>query len=484
MDQNPKQLIVEKLLSASNVLVTVSNNPTVDQLSAALGMALMLEALDVRATALFSGQIPNAIEFLQPEKTFDNTVDGLRDFIISIDKDKADKLRYKVEDNIVKIFITPYKSTISEKDLIFSQGDFNVDVVLALGVSQRSELDQAITAHGRILHDAAIASITAGGEPAGDLGSINWHDPTASSLSEMLVSMSEALKSGIIDKSMATAFLTGIVAATERFSNTKTTPKVMTMAAQLMAAGADQQLIAKNLRMDRGRAKDLANENTPVKADDGLKTLADIEHDIKADEIVPEPVAPPAVTLSEPEPVAPPAVTLPEPDLEDEHKLIDAELEEPAPPITTQTGFDDSLAEQADQTDERPDFQGDVEIVSKQPPEVDDVNEARNAVEQAISATDFSVANKPIEALGAKPLELGGVATEELGQQIQIDDQGRLAMVETPQMPKIAPTIAPPLPPRPSQIVVENPIQPLAESAQAEPPITNGQPENPLFKQQ
>jgi hypothetical protein len=46
---------------------------------------------------------------------------------------------------------------------------------------------------------------------------------------------------------MATAFLTGIVAETQRFSNTKTSPKVMTMAAQLMAAGANQQLIATKL---------------------------------------------------------------------------------------------------------------------------------------------------------------------------------------------------------------------------------------------
>src|SRR5262249_54933083 len=46
---------------------------------------------------------------------------------------------------------------------------------------------------------------------------------------------------------MATAFLTGIVAETNRFSNNKTSPKVMTMSAQLMAAGANQQLIVSKL---------------------------------------------------------------------------------------------------------------------------------------------------------------------------------------------------------------------------------------------
>jgi hypothetical protein len=63
----------------------------------------------------------------------------------------------------------------------------------------------------------------------------------------MLVSISESFQSGLLDGQMATAYLTGIVAETDRFSNEKTSPKVMTMSAQLMAAGANQQLIATQL---------------------------------------------------------------------------------------------------------------------------------------------------------------------------------------------------------------------------------------------
>lgn len=249
MDQNAKQLIAEKIRTSGSFLVTVSKHPSVDQLASAIGLSLMLSALGKHSTSVFSGDVPNTMEFLEPEKAFDSSVDGLRDFIISISKDKADKLRYKVEDDFVKIFITPYKGKIDEKDLNYSQGDFNVDVVIALGVNKRDELDESITAHGRILHDAAIVSVTAGQPAESSLGSINWNDPAASSISEMLVSISEALQGGILDASMATAFLTGIVATTDRFSNDKTTPKIMTMSAQLMAAGANQQLIANNLQL-------------------------------------------------------------------------------------------------------------------------------------------------------------------------------------------------------------------------------------------
>lgn len=248
MDQQPaKQQITERVKAAQNILVTVSNNPSVDQLAACIGLTLLLNKMDKHATAVFSGAVPSTIEFLQPEKTIETNTDSLRDFIISLDKSKADKLRYKVEDSVVRIFITPYRTSISEKDLVFSQGDFNVDVVLALGVKDRAHIDAAITGHGRILHDATVVSINAGQGAATDVGQINWTEPSASSLCEMLVSISEAFGSGLIDNQMATAFLTGIVAETERFRNVKTNPKVMTMAAQLMSAGANQQLIATKL---------------------------------------------------------------------------------------------------------------------------------------------------------------------------------------------------------------------------------------------
>jgi hypothetical protein len=246
MDQNPKQQAVERIKGSTNILVTVSKNPTVDQLAACIGFTLLLNKFGKHATAVFSGAVPSTLEFLQPEKTIEHNTDSLRDFIVALDKSKADKLRYKVEDEVVRIFITPYRTSITEKDLEFSQGDFNVDVVVALGVTNKEDIDEAIVAHGRILHDAVVISVT-NGQAQSDVGSVNWHDDTASSLSEMLVSISESFQSGLLDGQMATAFLTGIVAETERFSNDKTSPKVMTMSAQLMAAGANQQLIATQL---------------------------------------------------------------------------------------------------------------------------------------------------------------------------------------------------------------------------------------------
>lgn len=273
-DTGAKQQIVEKIKGSSNILVTVSRNPSVDELSAALGLTLLLNKMKKHATAVFSGAIPPAITFLDPEKTFEATVDSLRDFIIALDKEKADHLRYKVEGDVVKIFITPYRTTITGDDLDFSQGDYNVELVLGLGVKDQDDLDQALAAHGRILHDATVVTMGAGGEPS-ELGSVDWREQNASSLSEMLVGLSDSLKSdkALLDEQIATAFLTGVVAATDRFSNNRTSSKVMTIAAQLMSAGANQQLIASKLE----EAHEIG-PNAPVKDNsDGTTDLAEGE---------------------------------------------------------------------------------------------------------------------------------------------------------------------------------------------------------------
>ena len=245
MDQNIKQSVSDRLKQANNVLVTVKKNPTVDHLAACIGLTLFLNKRGKHATAVFSGGVPSTLEFLKPENTIEKDTNSLRDFIIALDKSKADKLRYKVEDKVVKIFITPYRTSLSQEDLNFSQGDFNVDVVVALGVHVREELDQVIMAHGRILHDATVISINT--TKAADLGALNWNDTRASSLSEMTATLVESIHEKSLDEQIATAFLTGIVAETDRFSNEKTSSLTMSMSAKLMAAGANQQLVATKL---------------------------------------------------------------------------------------------------------------------------------------------------------------------------------------------------------------------------------------------
>jgi hypothetical protein len=298
-----KQQLIDKLQSSNNILVTVSRNPSVDQLASCIGLTLLLNKVGKHAAAVFSGKVPSTLEFLQPDETLEKNTDSLRDFIISLDKGKADKLRYKVEEDVVRIFITPYKTSLSEDDLEFSEGDFNVDVVIALGVQQQEDLDQAITAHGRILHDATVTSINAVAE--GGLGTINWNDPQASSLSELVTDLAQAL-SIELDAQIATALMTGIVSETDRFSNDKTSSQTMSASAALMAAGANQQLVATQLETAHTTAT-IASDEDPQASEDGMLEI-DHAHDSKEAPTEPIAVSPkPEAEIPEPPAPEPPA---------------------------------------------------------------------------------------------------------------------------------------------------------------------------------
>ena len=279
--QNPKAVVLDKLRAANNILVTVSADPSIDQLSACIAVTLMLNKYKKSATAVFSGKVPKALDFLKPKETLEPNTDSLRDFIISLDKAKADKLRYKIEDDVVKIFITPYRTSITENDLKYSAGEFNVDVILALGVHHQQDLDRAITAHGRIFHDAVVLSIN--NVVGGDFGIANWEEFESSSLSEIVAGLSDELDPQLMDTQIATALLTGIVAETSRFSNEKTHPRTMNVSSNLLAAGADQKLVNAQLQ-------DVIGVGAPVAGTEIRPTVSqpemDTDHTDVAEELV------------------------------------------------------------------------------------------------------------------------------------------------------------------------------------------------------
>ncbi len=324
-----KQQIIDKIKAATNIMITVSRDPSVDDLSAALGLTMLLNKVGKHATAIFSGAIPPAITFLEPDKIFENSIDSLRDFIIALDKEKADHLRYKVDGDAVKIFITPYRTVISDKDLEFSQGDYNVELVMALGVENQDHLDLALAAHGQILHDVPVVTLSTG-KQVGRLGILDWYDPSSSCLSEMITSLSDSLKTDkpLLDKQVATALLTGIVAATERFSNIKTSASTMTLAAQLMAAGADQQLIASKLKESHqiNALSSVPSAEEPlgddIESPSPAQNILSISHGL--DDSQSEVSTVQAPVLSEPVVIAEPTSTLPPDELLDPKIIPDS----------------------------------------------------------------------------------------------------------------------------------------------------------------
>lgn len=298
--------VAEKIQHATNILIALSKDPNVDEISAAIALAFVLDQQKKHVTAIYSGQTPNALEFLRPEETFQKDISGLQDFIIALNKSKADHLIYQVEGDYVKILITPYKGQIKKEDLEYSYSDYNVDLVIVFNVNSGSEIDSALSEYGRIMHDAMAINITS--SVPGRFADLEWSDPSKSSVCEMVYDLLGELEIDNTPQEVATALLTGILSATERFSNNRTKPTTMAVASKLMEAGADQQLISSNILKTETPA--VAAENpfvtqSPSATETPVAPVAQEAQEVPATPTIQETPATPVAPVSQEAPANP-----------------------------------------------------------------------------------------------------------------------------------------------------------------------------------
>ena len=447
--------VADRIKGSENVLVALSKNPSVDELSAALGLTFILDKLGKHATAIFSGAVPNAIEFLEPEKTFEANTNSLQDFIIALDKEKADHLRYKIEGDFVKVFITPYRTTLSEADLEYSHGDYNVDLIVALNVDAEADLDSALSEYGKIKHDASSINISAAAP--GKFGDLEWGDPQASSVSEMIVNLADLIKVGaagekLLDQPTATALLAGIVAATNRFSNERTTADTMSIASQLMIDGADQQLISSSIPVEDGVVDMNAEvaalnkvEETPAPSTDEL--VVDRTEEAPAEAVAPM-EAPAEATTAPIAPIAPAEAPVEAPVAPEVAPAVEEELsaEKPAN-VPDLPSPEPSPVEPADTTP----------ITQAEAPAIETI-----AVPAPVEAAPIDVPTPELEPLAepvsfapadAVPIVPEPVRNEELAAPITTPPAADFQPVVDPAVPPMAPVaeanaeyVAPPLP--------------------------------------
>lgn len=243
----PKQQTSEAIRQAETILITTGQHPSADQVASTIALAQILRKFGKKVTAIVSDKLPDGVTFL-PIAEIDKNLSGLRDFIVRVDLTRAevDKLKYTIEGSKLNIHVTPFKGGFAPSDVSYGYGPYQFDLVIVLGVSSSSRIDRVYQEHAGVLSDVPIINIDFHRSNE-HYGAVNLVEPYASSLAEILVALAESLQTGIIDETIATSLLTGIMASTDRFTATHTSAKSLTVAAQMMAAGAKQQEVVKGL---------------------------------------------------------------------------------------------------------------------------------------------------------------------------------------------------------------------------------------------
>lgn len=252
----PKQQTSESIRQAESILLLTSQNPTVDQVAGMVALSSVLKKFGKKVSAVISGDIPSNAKFL-PIDGIESQLGGLRDFIVGVDLSHAevDKVKYTIDDGKLNLFVTPFSGGFREQDVSYSYGDYHYDIVIVLGVSSFSKIDRIYHQNESLLEDIPLINIDF--HRSNELyGAVNLVEPNAPGLGEILVALSESLQTGMIDSQIATTILAGIMASTDRFTSVNTTSKAMTVAAQMMASGADQKMVVKGLYSSKQPQRD------------------------------------------------------------------------------------------------------------------------------------------------------------------------------------------------------------------------------------
>lgn len=252
MDISEKQKAINLIQKSNKILILTHENPDGDALGSLLAMYLFLKKLGKEVTAVCSDQVPSTLSFLPSAQNIASDIEGVRDFIIMIDltRAKPEKLTYNIENNKLNIVITPKEGMFSSNDVSFDYGNYRFDLIIVLDSVNLDRIGQIRQHNPEIFYNTPILNIDH--HPGNDdFGQVNLVEITATSTCEILFSLFEAIDSKLVDADIATCLLAGIITDTGSFQNTNTTPKSLTMAAQLVAAGARQQEIIQNIFKNR-----------------------------------------------------------------------------------------------------------------------------------------------------------------------------------------------------------------------------------------
>ncbi|QQG49725.1 MAG: bifunctional oligoribonuclease/PAP phosphatase NrnA [Candidatus Berkelbacteria bacterium] len=249
MEVTPKAQTVELIKQANKILILTHRDPDGDALGSSLALYLALKKLQKEVDVVFQGTIGEVFSFLPAFNEAKTSLGASNDLVLTIDTRNTGeelKLGYKKlpEEKRIKIVVTPPKGSLTPEDITVERSVPKYDLIILLDLNKLDRVGPIKDQFADLFYEVPTIVIDHHADN-NQFAKINWVDITATSAAEILVSLIESLSRDepLLDADIATALLTGLITDTGSFQYRGTTPKSLTVAAQLVAAGARQQEI-------------------------------------------------------------------------------------------------------------------------------------------------------------------------------------------------------------------------------------------------
>jgi nanoRNase/pAp phosphatase (c-di-AMP/oligoRNAs hydrolase) len=245
--------IQKQVEKANNILICFSPNTTGDALASSIAFFLFLEKIGKKVDIVSDEfEIPTKFKFLSKWEHIKSQMSYLQKFIISIDiKDLGiEELNYDVQHEKLRIFVTPEKGFITEKHIKTAQTSFKYDLIITVDTPDLVSLGEVYTKHKDLFLTIPVINIDQHSENE-HYGHINYTDIVVTSTAELIFKLIKKIDKEVIDKNIATALLTGVIAKTKSFKAIDTKPHTLSFASKLINLGGKRDLIIKNLYQTR-----------------------------------------------------------------------------------------------------------------------------------------------------------------------------------------------------------------------------------------
>ena len=235
---------------ARRILLTGPESASLDVLATALAWSIFLHQ-EKKDFDLVFANTKNKLNFIKAPQKIESNLQpqGKFQILLDISKTKVKQLSYDVKGDSLVIDILPEQGWFADTDVSSKNTDYLYDLILVFGASNLNVLGDTFLKHTEFFYQTKIINLdrTLANE---NFGTFNLVDTAVTSLGEMSY---EFLKEHL-DKDMATALLTSMIAATNSFQSAQVKPQTLEIASALLVAGADRPKIIEFLY----RTKDIA----------------------------------------------------------------------------------------------------------------------------------------------------------------------------------------------------------------------------------
>lgn len=248
-----EQQIFEQIKKADNILITFNKIWNGDTVASALALFMFLKKMN-KNPEIVAEQFDNGklYDFLPSYKQIQNSLSNLRKFIISLDisNAKVDKIKYKIEDNVLDFIISPKEGFFTGDDIKSKSGSFKYDLIIALDTPDLESLGTVYDSDTEFFYKVPIINIDHHSNNE-EFGQINMVELTSIATSEILYNLFKEKAKENIDEDIATCLLAGIISKTKSYKTQNITPQALSASSELISIGARREEIVNKLYRSR-----------------------------------------------------------------------------------------------------------------------------------------------------------------------------------------------------------------------------------------